>query len=167
MLRLANRWIPAKPQARISSHGPKTSPREVSRQCHFEIRQAASPKFLWLIPFTLAKKLLICRTSTVKKFFARQCAAKIRARRCHLQFEEIFGVKTRCFKAQRLDITRKIIRGFEKFSLEEKRILPIIILAVAQERVDLWKTICPRVQRNSGIKFTLPTLAIRNYVLEP
>jgi len=43
---------------------------------------------------------------------------------------------------------------FENFPLEEKRILPIIILAVAQERVDLWKTICPRVQRNSGIKFT-------------
>jgi len=52
-------------------------------------------------------------------------------------------VKTRCLRAPRADITRKIIRGFEKFSLEEKRFVPIIILAVAQERIDLWKTICP------------------------
>jgi hypothetical protein len=78
-----------------------------------------------------------------------------------------FGVKTLCFETQRADITRKIIRGLKKISLEEKRFLPIIILAVARERLDLWKTICPRVRKNSGNKFTLPTLAIRNYVLEP
>ena len=78
-----------------------------------------------------------------------------------------FGVKTRWFKAQRGDITRKINCGLKKISLEEKRFLPIINSAVAQRRIDLWKTICPRVRESSGIKFTLPTLAIRNYVLEP
>jgi len=76
-------------------------------------------------------------------------------------------VKTLCFETEWNDITRKIIYGLKNFPLEEKGILPIIILAVAQKRVDLWKTICPRVRTNSGNKFTLPTLAKRNYVLEP
>ena len=95
------------------------------------------------------------------------CGAKNRTRSARCVLQKIFWGKDPLFWNARRGYNKKNYSRFEKFSLEEKRFMPIIILAVAQQRVDLWKTICPRVRRDSGNKFTLPTLVIRNYVLGP
>jgi hypothetical protein len=50
---------------------------------------------------------------------------------------KILGVKTRWLGNTRANITRKIIRGFEKFSLEENEILPIIILVARDAHCSL------------------------------
>ena len=61
------------------------------------------------------------------KVFARQFVARKRARACAAS-RNIFGVKTRCLEDERREYNKKNYFGFEKFSLEEKKILPIMIL---------------------------------------
>jgi hypothetical protein len=66
---------------------------------HWKFRE-----WLWLIPFTLAKKLLTTNSEKRKK---------------------IFGVKTCWFEMNPSPITIKVIRALKIF-LEEKEVTPII-----------------------------------------
>jgi hypothetical protein len=122
----------------------------VSGQSQFEKRTAHFRKLLWLIPFMLAKKLLSVAASHWQKSFFWQFVARKRARL--VMRREKLGVNTRWLENTRAHITRKIIYGFEKISLEETKFLPIIMTAARETRIDLWKTICPRVRKNFGSK---------------
>ena len=96
------------------------SPHHVLRHGILKNVHHPRPKFLWLIPFMLAKKLLISTPRLRRIIFRGHCAARKHARRVRCVCTKKIGVKTRCFETQRADITRKIIRGLKNFPLRKK-----------------------------------------------
>lgn len=94
----------------------------VSRQCPFQMRTGHFRNLLWLIPFTLAKKLLTRHAMNLLGASSQQ----LRGAKKTWGEDPLFGMNARGYN-------KKNYFGFEKFSLEETRFLPIIKYSRARD----------------------------------